>query len=46
MELALPTKSKRSVFLKHAPNKDFNPYEMSGESAKKLLELAKKDAVA
>lgn len=44
MGLALPTKSKRPLLLKYSPNKHFNPFEISGESAKKLLvELATSD---
>lgn len=37
MGLALPTKSKRPIFLKHSSTKEFNPFSMSGRSAKKLL---------
>ena len=44
MGLALPTKSKRPIFLKHSMTKEFNPFSMSGSGAKKMLiELAKSD---
>jgi hypothetical protein len=44
MGLALPTRSKRPIFLKHSTKKEFNPFFMSAESATKLLiELAQMD---
>ena len=46
MGLALPTNSKRPLFLKHGNSNHFNPLEMTGEGAKNLLiDLAKSNIV-
>ncbi len=46
MGLALPTKSNSVSFLKYSRRAQFNPFEMSGESAKQLLlALAKKSEI-